>query len=298
MFELNTVSQIRSKWNSECYTRQGGEYTAWWNQERGDHIATKYHGNIAVNLPQCLARDTRFSNCTYVYVKQDNSFIDNCQQRFFRCMGGKTHVICRCNNMPFIPTNTWREVKQKCTNCNRLESFVCCSSLCSARLCNKCYNACPIDDVTTIDLANHVIDDGNVCEDNDGTYDDGSIDDSFLGTRGDQGDHDDNNDESNGSHNTGDIHNNINQFAYDDEGGEKVCYDPNLLLFNDSDATHEIKQDNVVQDHGFFTTNAGDSFCDVLHHDRMEQVSGHVILNQAAVCTKRYGRAKISGTQQ
>ncbi len=30
----------------------------------------------------------------------------------------------------------------------------------------------------------------------------------------------------------------------------------------------------------------------------MERVSGHVILNQAAVCTKRYGRAQISGTQQ
>jgi hypothetical protein len=30
----------------------------------------------------------------------------------------------------------------------------------------------------------------------------------------------------------------------------------------------------------------------------MEQVSGHVILNQAAVCTKRYGRAQISGMQK
>ncbi len=79
---------------------------------------------------------------------------------FFRCMGGKTHVICRCNNMPFIPTNTWREVKRKCIKCNRLESFVCCSSLCSAHLCKKCYDACPINDVTTIDPTNHVIDDG------------------------------------------------------------------------------------------------------------------------------------------
>jgi hypothetical protein len=156
-----------------------------------------------------------------------------------------------------------------------------------------------IDDVTTIDPADHVIDDGNVCKDNDGTDDDGSIDDSFvLGTRGDQGDNNDD-DESNGSHNTGDIHDNVNQFAYDDEGDEEVVhYDPDLLLFNDSDTTHEILQDNTVQDHRFFTTNAGDSFRDVLHHDHMEWVSGHVILNQAAVCTKRYGRAQISGTQQ
>jgi hypothetical protein len=188
--------------------------TSWWHQERGDHMAMKYHGNIAKNLPQQLARDTHFSNCTYVYVKRDDSFINNWQQRFFRCMGGKTHVICQCNNMPFIPTNTRREVKRKCINCNRLESFVCSSSLCSARLCKKCYDTCSIDDVTTIDPADHVIDDGNVFEDNDGTDDDGSIDDSYvLGTRGDQGD-DDDDDESNGSHNTGNTHNNVNQFAY------------------------------------------------------------------------------------
>jgi hypothetical protein len=115
-------------------------------------------------------------------------------------------------------------------------------------------------------------------QDNDGTDDDGSIDNSFvLGKRGDQGD-DDDDDESNGSHNTGDIHDNVNQFAYDDEGDEEVVrYDPDLLLFNDSDATHEITQDNIVQDHEFFTTNAGDSSRDVLHHDRMEWVSEHVI---------------------
>ncbi len=144
-------------------------------------MATKYYGNIAINLPQRLARETHFSNCTHVYVKR-NSFINNWQQIFFRCMGGKTHVICQCNNMPFIPTNTQREVKQKCIKCNRLESFVCCSSSYSARLCKKCYDACPINDVTTIDPADHVIDEWNVFKDNDGTDDDDdvSLDDSFF----------------------------------------------------------------------------------------------------------------------
>jgi hypothetical protein len=157
--------------------------------------------------------------------------------------------------------------------------------LCPSRLCKRCYDALPIDDVTSIDPPNHVIDDENVCEDNDETDDDGSTDDSFFGTRGDQGD-DYDDDQSNGSHNAGDIiHDNIDQLG--DE--EMSRCDPDLLLFNDSDATHEITQDNVVQDHGFFTTNAGDSFRGVFHHDRMERVSGHVILNQAAVCTKRYG---------
>ena len=39
-FESNTFFQSRSKWNCECYTRHGGEYTSWWHQERGDHLAT------------------------------------------------------------------------------------------------------------------------------------------------------------------------------------------------------------------------------------------------------------------
>ena len=126
--------------------------------------------------------------------------------------------------------------------------------MCPARLCKRCYDALPIDDVTTIILPDHVIDDENVCEDNDETDDDGSTDDSFFGTRGDQGD-DYDDDQSNGSHNAGDIiHDNIDQLG--DE--EMSRCDPDLLLFNDSDATHEITQDNVVQDHGFFTTNAGD----------------------------------------
>ena len=195
--------------------------------------------------------------------------------------------------MPFIPTNTQSGSKRTCIRCSRQESFVCCSTLCPSRLCKRCYDALPIDDVTPIDPPNHVIDDENVCEDNDETDDDGSTDDSFFGTRGDQGD-DYDDDQSNGSHNAGDIiHDNIDQLG--DE--EMSRCDPDLLLFNDSDATHEITQDNVVQDHGFFTTNAGDSFRGVFHHDRMERVSGHVILNQAAVCTKRYGRAQISCMQ-
>ena len=161
-----------------------------------------------------------------------------------------------------------------CIKCNRLESVVCCSSSCSACLCKKCYDACSIDVVTTIDPADHVIDDGNVCDYNDGTDDDGSIDDLLLGTLGDQGQDDNNNDESNGSNYTCD------QFAYDDEveddDDDDARHQPDLLLFNDSDATHEITQDNIVQNHGFFTTNAGDSCRDVLHHDCTERVSGHV----------------------
>jgi hypothetical protein len=67
---------------------------------RGDQLARKYCGNVATHLPQRLiSKDLYFINFTYVYVKRDNAFTALWQQRFFRCMGSKTHVICQCNNM-------------------------------------------------------------------------------------------------------------------------------------------------------------------------------------------------------
>jgi hypothetical protein len=80
------------------------------------------------------------------------------------------------------------------------------------------------------------------------------------------------------------------QFQEDDSGSD-------FLLYNDSNATHDITEDNIVQDHGFFTTNVGDSVRNFIHHHHMDQVSGHVLLNQAAVSMNRIGRAPISGTQ-
>lgn len=74
LFESSNPNRNRSKWNSECYARHGGRYTSWWHQERGDHMATKYFGDISTELPQRSARDIYFFNCTYVYVKHDHEY--------------------------------------------------------------------------------------------------------------------------------------------------------------------------------------------------------------------------------
>ena len=281
LFESSNPNRNRSKWNSECYARHGGRYTSWWHQERGDHMATKYFGDISTELPQRSARDIYFFNCTYVYVKRDHEYTKHWRQRFFRCMGGKTHVTCKCNNMPFIPTNIRCEVKRKCMNCHRTESFVCCSSSCPSRLCKRCYDACPIDVDTAIDPAD-IVTDGIDGEDHDSIEDDEGLDNSV----------DDNVDDSDSI----DISNEFNtDDDYDPFDGDDVEHD--FLLYNDLDATHEITEDNVFQDHGFLTTNSGDATRNFLHHDRMERVSGHVLFNMAAACLSRYGRSPISGTQ-
>ena len=204
--------------------------------------------------------------------------------------------------MPFIPTrNTHPEVKQRCIKChNRRESYVYCSLSCSACLCKKCYDACPIYDVSTIVPADHVID-GTDAEDYEGIDDDNDDNDSLalssVGRSDDEIDDDDdvddtNCDEVNEQHDTRD-----DDFAYSDELLDDNHFEPDFLFYNDSNATHDITPDNVVHDQGFVTTNWGDSIHDVTHHDRMERVSGHVLLNQAAVCLRRFRRAPISGTQ-
>jgi hypothetical protein len=162
LFQQTTSANNCSSWHYECYSRHGGGYTSWWFQMRGDHLPQKYLGDIVTNLHQHLIRkDSYFINCSYVYVKRDNTFTNLWQQRIFRCMGSKTHVTCQCNNMPFIPTNTRCEAKQKCIQCTTIESFICCSLSCSARLCKKCYEACSIAYVTTINPPDRAINDTN-----------------------------------------------------------------------------------------------------------------------------------------
>ncbi len=45
--------------------------------------------------------------------------------------------------------------------------------------------------------------------------------------------------------------------------------DTDFILFNNFDGSCDITQDNIIDDHGFFTTNSGDTVRGVVHHDRM-----------------------------
>jgi hypothetical protein len=163
--------------------------------------------------------------------------------------------------MPFIPTNTQREMKQKCIKCHRRESYVCCSISCSAWLCKKCYDSCHIEDVTTIDPSDYIMNDMDD-EDVDDLDDDESLNVSSVGSCVNQLDDDD---EVNEHHNISDSHNIPGileeQFALADDRFEDHVddSDPDFILFNDFDGSHDITQDNIIDDHGFFTTNSGDT---------------------------------------
>ena len=61
---------------------------------QGVGAQAEFANNITIYLHRRPSSDPYFFNCTYVYVKCDSAFTNHWQQIFFRCMGGKTHVIC------------------------------------------------------------------------------------------------------------------------------------------------------------------------------------------------------------
>ncbi len=86
------------------------------------HMARKHEGNIAIDLHQCLLRKDLYFSIALMCMSNVimlSPIIGN--RDIFRCMGGKTHVMCQCKNMHFISTNTWHEAKQKCIICHRLD---------------------------------------------------------------------------------------------------------------------------------------------------------------------------------
>jgi hypothetical protein len=109
-------------------------------------------------------------------------------------------------------------------------------------------------------------------EDVDDLDDDDSLNVSSVGSCVDQLD-DDN--EVNEHHDISDSHNIPGileeQFALADDRFEYHVddSDPDFILFNDFDGSHDITQENIIEDHGFFTTNSGNTVRGVIHHDRM-----------------------------
>ncbi len=125
----------------------------------------------------------------------------------------------------------------------------------------KCYESCHIEDVTTIDPSDYIMNDMDD-EDVDDLDDDDSLNISSVGSCVHQLDDDD---EVNEHHNISDSHNIPGileeQFALADDQFEDHVdeSDPDFILFNDFDGSHDNTQDNIIDDHSFFTIISGDT---------------------------------------
>ena len=41
-----------------------------------------------------------------IYVRNQEKSSDKWKDKFFECMGGKSHIQCKCCNFPLIPTRS------------------------------------------------------------------------------------------------------------------------------------------------------------------------------------------------
>ena len=80
----------------------------------------------------------------------------------------------------------------------------------------------------------------------------------------------------------------------DDDEDENATHN-DFVTYNDIDASQDQSEDNIDRDSGFFTTQAGDLPTIIEQDPFRDRVSGHVLYNQAAVCTTRYDK-RINGT--
>ena len=83
---------------------------------------------------------------------------------------------------------------------------------------------------------------------------------------------------------------------YDENHDDEGDIVENNLTFVNADISMDPTEDNLNLDAGFLTTQARDDHVSIEHNPNMDCISGHVLYNQAAVCTRRYGK-RITGSQ-
>ena len=147
--------------------RHGNGFTSWWKQERNKKVVTKYTDDESI-FQQFINTNQQFyfSQFIQVYVKKEDTSVDDWRTKLFKNLGGKTHVQCHCCNFPLIPS--FRSAKNK-TNCNikicidkngnqtqqqdtcqSKELYICSNSQCCLRICNKYYSSLPLESTTTV----------------------------------------------------------------------------------------------------------------------------------------------------
>ena len=71
----------------------------------------------------------------------------------------------------------------------------------------------------------------------------------------------------------------------------------NFIIYSEQDPTIETTEDNVSNNDGFHTSNAGDIPINIEQDITSDTVSGHVVFNQAGSCTQRK-KYSINGTNR
>ena len=88
-----------------------------------------------------------------------------------------------------------------------------------------------------------------------------------------------------------------NESDQNNENADDVDLDNNVT-YAGVDKSHDMTENNNDLQDGFYTTQSGYIPVIVEHNHYMDQVSGHVLYNQAAVCTTWYDKCIIGSQSQ
>ena len=181
--------------------------------------------------------------------------------KLFESFGGKTHVRCECCQFPLILL--YRLIKNKLKYnvdihiaddgmrhqinniCTKKESYICSNTQCYIKICNRYYNALPMDTVTIVNTSlDPDEEDNEILEEN--VHSDKESNNSEIQFV---------NDEISVSTNTSICSNNV------------VNNIKNFICHTKQDMTLDTTDDNVENEQGFISTNAGDHYNNIIQNN-------------------------------
>ena len=129
-----------NKWDGIVYSRHGGPfYNKWWMSKRKDEVPIQVDNEFYRRLPTN-------DSYTFVYVRMEDTNVEEIRDEFMKNIGGQTHVKCAEHRCPLIASMTRNH---KCA-CGRKEFFRCCNYKCKAYLCKNCFKTKSVSTTTFV----------------------------------------------------------------------------------------------------------------------------------------------------
>ena len=313
--QQNVYNPNPNKFDSIRFMRHSG-HSGWFKQERDDKFVTKCDFN---NSPDSMIgrfdSDGFDSTSVLVFVRTNDFQVDDWKLKFHESLGGQTHVLCQCSNFPLIPTHMRKDKKRACMKCGKSnESFVCCNLKCNVRLCKKCYDSYPVDDISIVEPPISCSDNQQMFQSTSDPIDSESDSESDCESQYESSCCDGSQSSSSISDNDSlSIRTPVSLSKLDNEGDDYDDDDSfqsgfmpyssgnndhsNRMIHNDYNIDQDETIDDTDLDAPFHSTHAGDEHIQVEQDTRYDRVvSGAVIFNQAAVCLVRK-RGRLNSTQ-
>lgn len=282
------------------FMRHGGQYSSYWQQHRDDWNTNKCLHASDLKM-YAFSDEWKFVS---LFVREESGVtMDRFRLDFLKSLGGQVDVLCQKCQFPLIPSHAPKEMKSRCNawkgppsqyqQCNRKESYVCCTPGCNLRCCLQCFRENStagqtmlfphddIDDGTTQAAAETTVDDE--CDDDD----DDRID--VFADAGEEVDAFESNVMTETDMNDALIEGQSRDGGVLDHTCPHLVYSVQEGEFESSD---DINLDDTVP-----TTNAGLFPSRVFQRENAGRVNGHVLLNQVGGTLHRHN-SRVTGTQR